>query len=782
MDRVVIAGKPKLMAGEPNEQGQDLTLARQIVYPPPLIADYPAVSPTAEMQDSTQLGALLAALYRRKVLVVIAASTGLLTGLAASLLTTPRYQARASVQLEGFNNDQFLHEVGPISPSLPNASPDNLLQNAVKLLESDTLANRVADKLDIHPLNQAPRLPGALPTTVQTWVRVLRPRPITAEEQRLAAVKSALTVRTSLQSQVIEIFYESLDPVLAAKGANATATEFVELNREARWQLAQDTTDWLNKQASDLKTTLEKSNQQLQEFARSAGLVFAGKQSTLAEDRMRQVQDTLAKAEADRAAKQALYTAAQANPDVLMSDPVAPGPIRQYQTELQNLRRELAQLQTMYTPSNYKVQKVQAEIRETEKSVEAERQNELAKLRTEYLAAAGFEQLVLQTQSDQLRTVEQQMENERLYDVKKTEVEATERLYEAMLEKVKEAGAASALRTTNVRIIDAAQPPSIPYSPNAMMDLAVGLGLGLVGGVALALIHAGADNKVRQPGELGLPELGVVPSVQMVESSIASGRHPAWSKCEVGEPAVPPRDQDRSLWGESFRSVLTSILFSETFRRGSEGETGRILVVTSADVMEGKTVVVTNLGIAAAETKRRVLLIDADLSRPRLHERLNVPNNRGFVDLLKTLDSGDLSGCNPVSLVQPTHKPNLWLLPSGPVDDDSSTLLYAHSSHLGAILRRLRREFDLILIDTRPLMFCADGRLLGKTSDGLVMVVRANLRSREELKSVYRNVTRDRIPVVGAILNDWKMNSGRLRSYKRYQSHYGPRGEFDTSS
>jgi polysaccharide biosynthesis transport protein len=715
--------------------------------------------------DSVGLSEVTAPLWRAKRTILAIAIVGLAIGQAVSILTKPTYRARTSLQIEGFNNDQFMHEVSLISPVLPNATPENYLQNEVKVLESETLAKRVADQIGLP-----------LKTRRRTWFNfLLSPQP-SPEERRIKDVQKALTVRTSLQSQVVELFYDAPDPAFAARGANVAAAEFINLNREARWQLAQDTTDWLNKQTAALKATLENDNRELQDFALSTGLVFAGKQSTLAEDRMRQVQDALTKAEDDRAAKQARYEAAKARPDDLTADVLAAGPLKEYETDLQNLRRELAQLQTLYTPTNYRVQKVQAQIAETERAIKKEREEILDRMQTEYAAASGLENLLSSAQARQMETVQRQMDNERRYEMRKSQIDATERLYESMLEKVKEAGAAAALRTTNVRVIDSARVPSIPYSPNPVLNMAIGLAIGTLSAIGLVLAREDFGT-VRRPGEsnlLDVPELGVIPSARDAQS---------WERVGYRSIRYPGRiqeidlstDRDTSVMAESFRSALTSILFGAGYSRKVQGcpASGRALVITSIDVMEGKTTVLTNLGIAAAERKQRVLLIDADLRRPRVHELVNVSNAWGLADLLKRSDFEEFSKQAAVEdLFRPTHIPNLSVLPGGPVEMTSPSLLYA--SDLSPLLERFREEFDLILIDTPPMMLYADGRLLGRLSEGVVMVVRAATRTREELQAAYLRLVQDQIPVLGTILNDWKMDRSEASMYGRYHQHYYP--------
>ncbi|HTJ86321.1 MAG TPA: polysaccharide biosynthesis tyrosine autokinase [Terriglobales bacterium] len=720
--------------------------------------------------DPVALNALTSRLWRRKGVIIAMAVLGLIIGGGVSLLMTPTYRARTSIQLEGFNNDQ----ISPITASLPNASPENYLQNQVKVLESDTLAKRVADALKIGTSKAEPDL-GIL-EKLESWIGFPHTSRIPDEEQRIKAVKDALTIRTSLQSQVIELFFDSPDPEKAAQGANAAKSAFVDMNREAREQLVMDTTDWLNKQAADLKASVEKANQHLQSFARSTGLVLAGNEGTVAQEQTRLTQEALGRAEADRAAKQSRYETAASKGTDLFSDTLATGPFHQYQVDLANMRRELAQLQTLYTPTNYKVERLKAQIAETERAMEEERKATVARMGNEYAAASRLEKLLSEAHARQLRAAEQEMANDRQYNTLKSEIDTTQKLYETVLQKAKEAGAASALRATNIRLIDAATVPSEPYSPKTALNMAIGFALGTIGGFGLVLF-TDRSNKVRRPGEirvLDIPELGVIPSAKDARALDYRGGGLVKSRSS-GEVGLVARDHANSILSESFRGALTSILFGSDQPRDSRSyamrSSGQTLVVTSVDMMEGKTTVLTNLGVVAAERRQRVLLIDADLRRPRLHDIFSMPNDRGLTDVLLRSHAPDAANHLPLeSFVRPTSTPGLSVLPTGPVDSTSMTLL--HSADFYSFLQRCRRDFDFILIDTPPLMLYADARILGRLSDGVVMVVRANTRSQEELKAVCERLRQDQIPVLGTILNDWRMDPIQTRAYGRYRDHY----------
>ena len=334
-----------------------------------------------------------------------------------------------------------------------NAPPESYVRNQVKLLQSETLALRVADRLGIQP-KSSPE--GVVSAAARRW-GLLGQNRLSEEQQRIAAIQEAVKVRTTPQSQVIEVQYDAPDPELAAVGANTVATEFVALNQETRWQLVQDTAEWLSKQTADLKIKLESGSRELQDFARSSGLIFAGSQSTLLQDRLRQLQDALTKAETDRATNLARYEAAMSSDTEGLPDLLVTGPLRQYQTDLQGLRRELADLKAIYTPAHYKVVRLEAQIASLESAIAKERRALLERLRTEYEASARLERALGEKNTVDLRQAQELNEKQNRYNLLKREVESTQQLYESMLQKVKEAGVASALRATNVRVLDPAR-------------------------------------------------------------------------------------------------------------------------------------------------------------------------------------------------------------------------------------------------------------------------------------------------------------------------------------
>lgn len=732
---------------------------------PEILMPYPSAQPAAP-GDTVNLNSLFLQLWRHRWLIFGMTLAGLLSGLALALLTPPSYQARATLQLEGFNNDAFYRVLSPVSPQIPNAPVENYLQNQVALLRSDTLAGRVADELAIVP---AP--PPAWFALLEPFRRLAGRTPPSPEQARLLAVQRALDVRTSRNSEILEVRYSASSPARAAEGADMAATEFIALNHEHRDALVEATTEWLGKQTGELKARLEAASQALHRYAAGSGIVFSGPedQSTLAKERMRRIEEALTAAQAERAARQSRFEAALAAKPEALPDGALQGAYRESVAELQNLRRQLAEAKTLFTPAHAKVKGLEAQISEIEQSLSRERSDAVARLRTDYLAAAGTEVRLAAAHAEQLRTLQSQAAMSTRYTLLKREVETMQQVYDAMLQKEKEASMAAALRATNVRVIDHAQPPTSPRSPNLPLHLSLGLALGCFGGLVLTVIRERAGI-LRQPGDaadLYVPELGAIPSARLDRTLSGAGLWPLRLGARHEPLELVTWREERSLLSESFRATLASILFRVSNGHSSSGDcpsAGRTFVFTSVEPVEGKTTVATNLAIALSETGKKVLLIDADLRRPRIHSVFDLCNDWGLTDLL----SGEPPGPNaPLdALARATQIPNLWVLPSGPGAAVISRLLYSPS--LPRLFEQLHSQFDLVLIDSPPLAYYSDARVFGHLSDGVVLVVRANRTARETLRAACLRLMQDGIPILGTVLNDWTFDDAHRRGYSDY--------------
>ena len=435
--------------------------------------------------------------------------------------------------------------------------------------------------------------------------------------------------------------------------------------------------------------------------------------------------------------------------------------MREYRQKLTELQRQYADLSATLTPEHYKVRRIEAEIAELQKATEKERGNIVRRTADEYQAAQRHERLLARNYDEQARTVSDVAGRSIKYYTLKHEVDTNRQLYDALLLRVKQAGLAAAMRSSNVLVVDAAKPPLLPYSPNFKMNAALGLLAGLFLGVGFVLVTERFNRSIESPGlsptYLNLPELGVIP---MAEDST---RRLHWFP--AGAPALQMTAgrkngdpvKTHSPISEAYRGTLSSILLPTL-----NGVGRQIIVLTSPESAAGKTTVTSNLGVATAETGRRVLLIDSDFRRPRLHRVFDMPNNTGFTDLLKL--SAPIDEGTPLKhLIQSTKIPGLSLVTSGPTTNSPSSLLY--SPRLVEFLDRVGREFDVVLIDAPPMLQFADARVLGRYSDGVILVLRAGQTKWEAAMLACQRFNEDGTRVLGTILNNWDLKNHYRSAY-----------------
>jgi len=715
-------------------------------------------------------------LKRHKGTLALFALSGVAAAILFSLPQTPVYQAKMTLEILNLN-ENVLNRRQLEPTEAPAGSPELDIRTQVRILQSEALVERVLSKVGNE---QAAEEAGGR-GRVSAWREALglKPPAEPGPQARVSRALGNLKAQVLPQTRLVEVKFDSTDPEAAAKFLNVLAAEFIEQNLEVRWETTQKTGEWLTRQLQELKIKLERAEDELQRYARTAGLMFTAEKDNVAEEKLRQLQEELSKAQADRVAKQARYEQARAAPPETLPEILEDSTLASQSSRLTDLRRELAELETTLTASHPKVRKVQAQITALENSFERQRRNVLERIRNEFEAAERRERLLARDYEAQSKVVSDQAARAVHYNILKREVDTQRSLYEAMLQRVKEYGIASAMQASNVRVVDKAKPPHFPYKPNYPLNSALGLMLGLMLGVGFVLIRERADRTIQAPGEVSLwldaPELGVIPCAHRHSGLLGYCRHRR-GKEEGGkrpegktglEVELATANRSGALLAESFRATLTSILFSS-----KNGHAPKVLVFTSPNPREGKTSMVSNLGLALAEIHRRVLLVDADLRKPRLHEIFDVPNDYGLGDLL----SGETPPEGREGAIVETSHPGLFVAPAGKqAAGSAANLLY--SPRFAEFLAKAREEFDAVLIDTPPMLTMPDARVAGRLSDGVVLVVRSRQTTREMAQAAAQKLAEDGTVIVGTVLNDWdpKASSGGYYGYHRgyyYRPYY----------
>jgi capsular exopolysaccharide synthesis family protein len=733
-------------------------------------------------------------LRRRKGTVILIAFLGLLVGILITLPQTPVYQARTSLEVVDVNQDFLnMRQALPVSDAGTYTAVADI-QTQIKILQSETLNARTVQKLRAVNTGDLKAETGRIPA----WRKALdlpAPSPIDRRESDLRAAAAHLKVRPTGNTRIIELLFDSTNPQLAADFLNTLTNEYIDQNMEARWQMSQRTADWLGKQLDDMRIKLEHSEDSLQAYARQAGLMFIGAQGSVSEERLRQLQSSLSAAEAERIGKQSKWEFAKAASPEILPNVLNDASLQADQGKLAELQRQRADLITVFQPEYARVKRLDSQIAELEKGLAAERKSLLERVREDFEEAAHRESLLAHDYASQAQLVTADSEKSIQYNILKREVDSNRQIYDAMLQKLKESSIASAMRASNIRVVDAAKAPKSPYKPSLEQDAGLGLLAGLFLGIVFVVMREREDRTLQEPGEtpfwLNLPELGVIPSALErghLRIRVKYYKYYGKKRLEEAKPdlslapateAAPDQvelvtwQRKPSMIAEAFRVVLTSLLFS-----GNNGSEPRVLVLTSAGPREGKSTVASNLAIALAEIQQKVLLIDADLRKPRQHEIFQVPNEKGLSSLLmeRPLPPERLEG-----VVQQTKIPGLFLLPSGPATQAAASLLY--SANLPELLARFKKEFDMVILDTPPMLQMPDARVIGRIADGVLLVFRAGQTTRDAAIAARQRFSEDETTVVGTILNGWDpkrspngyygyYNGYSYRGYSHYSHYY----------
>jgi polysaccharide biosynthesis transport protein len=716
---------------------------------------------------------------RRRRMILIFMLAGAVLGWLTTIGVQPVYRARTSLDIQNLNTHIFGMEAVSQTGN-ENGSSEAYVQTQIKLLQSDTLRERTM---------QAVKRQGGLSAIqpedlVSSLKRSLHlPGNKSVSKQKLLEFTAKKVVAKPLGlTRLVEVTCDSWNAAFAADFCNTLIREFANQDRDVRFNQAKTTSEWLSRQLADVRESVDQAQKKLEARTGNEALVLKEGGASVAEEKLRELQTELLKAQAERVEKQAQYEISTSAPADSLPMVLDSSQLRDDQIKLDDLRRQIAALVPPATELNPKVQHLRAQVREVEESLLKEKNNVLERMRNEYQAAAHREALLSSEYRTQEGRVSLEQGREAQVSMLRREIDSGQQLYQTMLQRVKEAGFASAMQASTVRVVDAAKTPLSPIAPRRSTAAVVGLLLGALGGVGWAFFKERTQTVLRGPGEvaryLNLRELGVIPSAKrgLRPSYINSLPRAARSlslPAPPGEAVVssrprPHRPMDMAVWqdhaslvAEAYRNTTYSVLLA-----GKELERARTFVITSPSVGEGKTTVTCNLGLALAQANKRVLLIDGDLRKPRLHKAMDLRNGIGLRELLR----GDLDPklAPTESFCQATPVPGLFVVTSGSGTEEPSGLL--HSLRFRTLLDRLTGEFDFVLIDSPPMLHMADARILAGMSNGVILVFRARTTDLETAAASRDLFLDDHVRVIGTILNDFDPSKEGMARY--YNSYY----------
>jgi len=624
-----------------------------------------------------------------------------------------------------------------------------------QVITSRAVATRVADKLGLQ------HDPGFLGLAhIQDEKARLQAMQGSDAAGRLQSRISVIPVR---DSRVVNIAVEDLDPQRAALLANEVAQAYMAENLALRLRTTETATQWLEERKVELEKTSQLSELALYDFKKSADMLSVSpenKKSSVTE-RINSYEATLTQVRTKIATLQGRVEAirqlqkssqpgdetwAEAVPGA--SDPA----IQDLKRRFVEQRAQCVELSERYLPEHPKMIECSSKLAVMREDFVRSLTNVVRKAETELAQTAAEERnmvrLLATAQDESFQLGKRQIE----FDKMNREAENDRRLYESVLRRLKDIELSGLLRTTNVRVLDGARPNYAPIKPDVQRTVLLALLAGLVAGCAVVVLLEILENTVATQADveerLGLAFLGFVPRVEV------KGESPR-------ERDLYVHRQPKSSAAECCRAIRTNLLFM------SPDKPFKTLVVTSSGPQEGKSTSCIFLGVAMAQSGNRVLLLDTDMRRPRLHKAFGVPNDVGISSLV--VGEGTLD-----KAVKSTEVPNLFVLPCGPIPPNPAELL--HTQAFAELLKAAGERFDRIILDSPPLNAVSDSVVLATQADGVVLVLRAGKTNRDAAARALRSLADVQAQMYGAVLNDLDVTDARYRdtylTYRGYYAHY----------
>ena len=689
--------------------------------------------------------------------------------LIATLNEKPVYRAQVLLEIQKENPDiptiKDLYELESVS--------DSYLKTQYSILASESVAWQVIYQLHLDSLPEfnkpkwwqfrARFFASAKPASALDGANKTRD-PIVSQRV-LERFQDRLTIDPVSRSRLVNVRFDSNNAALSARIVNTLAEDYIDQNLEAHWKATGKATDWMSQQLVGVKAKLEKSEEQLQDYAQRNGLVFLetdkGASENVANERLRQLQEELTKAQAERYEQEAVYRLVESGDYGSLPGVVDNKLIQDLSERLAELKRELADLSTKFNPEYPRVKEIQSQIDEIEAALKEERQRGADKITNEYLAALRREGLVKQALEDQQKLVNVIAEKAVQYNILKREVDTNKQLYEGLLQTLKQTGVSASLKASNIRIVDSAVPPVKPAKPRIPLNLAVATLLGLGLGISTAFLQERLDDTLKGADDVerlfGLSPLALIPSVHRLNGTrpsvqkllgrtnlLKSGQNGTANDPSASWHRIDRGGEPQAALVEAFRSLRASVLLST-----ADHPPGSLLI-TSSQPGEGKTTVATNLAISLAQLGQRVLLVDADLRFPSLQRLFSVRESLGLVSYLTGQQDWRAAVC-------PSGSPGLDLLLCGPVPPNPAELLSSKS--MGAFLGSAKAEYAFVILDSSPLLTLADSRILASLVDGVLMVVKSGATPREHVVQSQTSIRTAGANLIGVVLNNVSLHT-----------------------
>ena len=731
-----------------------------------------ASHPARGQRPSVHVSDYLRVIYKRRWVAIAAFLVVFISGVLGTVRTVPTYEASTQLIIE--KDARRATSLDTVLRDQESWYQDDFYPTQYRILQSRTLALRTAKALEQVPPEVVPPAPGlsfslsglvsAAFSAISSLASPAAPAAAGAGAEPADGTESAGTVALANRllgglvvtpvrnSRLVDVKFRSPDPVFAAAAANAIAAQYIEQSLDFRQAATTQAGSFLTRQLEEQRILVEQSERQLQQYKEQNNAGSVDDKQNIVVQKLNAINQELVQARIHRMDREATYNTLielrdrgeplDAFPAVMASEVV-----QRLKTEIAAKESERARMSTTFGPAYQPMQTLIRQIEAERAELEAEIDKVVGSIHAEFLAARARED-GLQRSLDQQQRESIGLDRKMLdYAALEREASSNRQLYEMLLMRAKETGAASEFQGTNIQVLDRAEVPTYAVLPRTQRDLMVAAlgGLLLAFGLVFGLEYL--DSRIKTPDEvkthLGLPFLGMVPTCTGLD---LGGEAPLLHQ------AVPP------AFSEAIRSVRTAVLFS------SADESARTVVVTSTGPHEGKTLVSSSLAITLAQAGQRTVVVDADMRRPRMHEALGRSQEPGLSNVL-------VGEATLGDAVRPTTVANLSLLSAGHIPPNPAELL--GSKKYLDLIADLKGRFDWVIIDAPPVMPVTDAAVVANTAGGVIFVIGSEMTPRQNAAAAIEQLRGANARFIGAVLNRVNIHRHSYYYSPYYRKEYG---------
>ena len=655
-----------------------------------------------------------------------------------SMRLTPVFESTVTIDIDRQMPSGIIGQES--TRSLTNDS-DQFLATQAKLIQSDSVLRPVAQQLKLNPDPEAqdaqnPKSPSAddAPVLLRN-LKVTRPP----------------------NTYLLLISYRSPDPRLAADVANATAHSYLEHTYNIRFKSSASLSAFMEKQLEELKAKMERSSSALAQFERELNVINPEQKTSILSARLLQLNTEYTNAQGDRVRKESAFKSVSGGSLEAAQVSTQGEALKRLSERLDEEQQKFAEVKSHFGPNHPEYQKGSAQLAELQRQIQRSKENIGQRVDVEFREALNRELMLRKAVAETKTEFDSLNARSFEYQALKREAEADKTLYEELVRKIREASINSGFQNSAIRIADLARPAAKAVFPNIPLNVLLAFLFSTLLAVGIAVVTDILNNTVRDPEHiartLSTEVIGTLPAVK-------EWRGRAIATAEPGTALVPSgRKQGGGLnsFDEAIRTLRNSILLTDFDRRI------RSLMITSSAPSEGKSTTAAHLAIAHAQQGRRTLLIDGDLRRPSIHRRFDVPSVVGLSNVL----TAGLPWRS--ALAKSSEFPSLDILPVGPPSRRAADLV---GPQLSVLLEDACTEYDLVILDTPPLLGFPEPLQMAVAVDGVLMVAVAGRTHRKALGSAIATLKRLRANVVGIVLNEVRADSSDNYYYYHYNSKY----------